>query len=105
MAVLNITEKEFDDVIKTDKPVLIDFWAPWWPACVQLSPELNAAETELGDKAVITQSNVDDARELAKKFKFMSIPTLILLKDGKEVDRYVGYIEKPQLVEFISKHI
>lgn len=72
---------------------------------MQLSPELEAAEAELGDKAVITQSNVDNARELAVKFKFMSIPTLVVLKDGKEVDRYTGYMPKKDLVNFVSKHI
>jgi len=54
---------------------------------------------------VIAQSNVDNARELAVKFKFMSIPTLIVLKDGKEVDRHTGYMPKKDLVDFVSKHI
>lgn len=105
MAVLDITNANFDETVKTAKPVLIDFGAPWWPGCVQLSPELQAAEAELGDKAVIAQSNVDNARELAVKFKFMSIPTLIVLKDGKEVDRHTGYMPKKDLVDFVSKHI
>ena len=100
-----ITDKEFFELSKTDSVKVFDFWAPWWPGCVQLSPELQAAEAELGDKAVIAQSNVDNARELAVKFKFMSIPTLIVLKDGKEVDRHTGYMPKKDLVDFVSKHI
>ncbi|UTC63542.1 hypothetical protein E4O00_11915 [Treponema sp. OMZ 788] len=66
---------------------------------------MQAAEAELGDKAVIAQSNVDHARELAIKFKCMSIPTLVILKDGKEVDRHIGYMDKKSLVNFVSKHI
>ncbi|MGF7107985.1 thioredoxin 1 [Treponema pedis] len=72
---------------------------------MQLSPELEAAEAEVGDKAVISACNVDNARELAAKFKFMTIPTLILFKNGKEVDRHSGYLEKSELVQFVSKHI
>jgi len=71
---------------------------------VQLGPELEAAEKELGDKAVVTRSNVDNARDLAAKFKFMSIPTLIVMKDGKEVDRHTGFMPKNELVDFVSKH-
>lgn len=105
MAVLEITSANIDETLKTDKPVLIDFWAPWCPSCVQLTPELEAAEAEIGDKAVITKSNVDNARDLAQRYKFMAIPTLILLKDGKEVDRHTGYMDKKSLVNFVSKHI
>lgn len=72
---------------------------------MQLSPELEAAEAELGGKAVITKSNVDIAKDLAVKFKFMSIPTLIVMKDGKEVDRYTGFMPKDELVKFVSKHV
>ena len=104
MAVLDITSKNIDETLKTAKPVLIDFWAPWCPSCVQLGPELEAAEKKLGDTAVVTRSNVDNARDLAAKFKFMSIPTLIVMKDGKEVDRHTGFMSKDELVGFVSKH-
>ena len=104
---LQVTQKNFDDALKTDKPVLIDFWVGWWPGCVQLGPELEAAAAELGDKAVIAKSDIGDgdAKPLAAKLRFMSIPTLILFKNGKEVDRYSGFMEKKELVGFVSKHM
>lgn len=105
MAVLEVTSQNLDEVLRTDKPVLIDFWAEWCPSCVQLGPEITAAEAEIGDKAVIAKSNVDNARELAAKFKFMSIPTMIVLKDGKEVDRHTGYIPKEDVIKFVMKHV
>lgn len=104
MAIVEVTSQNLDETLKTAKPVLIDFWAPWCPSCVQLGPELDAAEAELGDKAVITKSNVDISKDLAVKFKFMSIPTLIVMKDGKEVDRHTGFIPKDELVKFVLKH-
>lgn len=105
MAVMEITVSNFEETLKTSKPVLMDLWAPWCPSCVQLGPELEAAEKELSDKVVIGKANVDNSKELAVKFGVMSIPTMIIFKDGKEVDRHVGYMEAKSVVDFISKHI
>ncbi len=107
MAVLHITSADFDKTIDTDLPVLVDFWAPWCGPCKNLVPELEKAEKELEGKAIIAKVNVDEAENkgLAKKFGVMSIPNMVILKNGKEIDRAVGYMDKSKLVELMSKHI
>lgn len=107
MAILHIGADEFDATLKTDKPVLVDFWAPWCNPCKMLGPELEAAEAEISGKAVVAKVNIEEGnnKELAAKMNVASIPHLIIFKDGKEVDRDVGFKEKAELVAFISKHI
>lgn len=107
MAVLHISSKEFDDTLKSDKPVLVDFWAPWCNPCKMLGPELEAAEAELSGKVVVAKINIEegDNKALASKMNVASIPNMVLFKDGKEIDRAVGYMEKADLVAFLSKHI
>lgn len=107
MAVLHINSDEFEKTLKTDLPVLVDFWAPWCNPCKMLGPELEAAETELSGKAIIAKVNIEegDNKTLAGKMKVASIPNMVLFKNGKEVDRAIGYMDKKDLVSFISKHI
>lgn len=107
MAVLHIDSNEFENTLKTDLPVLVDFWAPWCNPCKMLGPELEAAEAELAGKAIIAKVNIEEGsnKELASKMSVASIPNMILFKDGKEVDRKIGYMDKDELVEFISKYI
>ncbi len=107
MAVLHITNADFEKTLETDLPVLVDFWAPWCGPCKNLGPELEKAEAELAGKAIIAKVNVDEAenKPLAKKFGVMSIPNMVILKGGKEVDRAVGYMDKKKLVALLEKHI
>ncbi|PIE97273.1 MAG: thioredoxin [Treponema sp.] len=107
MAVLHLTPADFDKTLETDLPILVDFWAPWCGPCKNLGPELEKAEAELAGKAIIAKVDVneDENKPLAQKFKVMSIPNMVIFKNGKEVDRAVGYMDKAKLVELINKHI
>ena len=107
MSVLNIVDgKDFSErILKTDKPVLVDFWAPWCGPCKMVAPELEAVASEYEDKAVVVKVNVDEQQELANQYNVMGIPTLLLFKNGKEVDRLVGYRPRKDLMNAIDKLI
>jgi len=97
-------ENDFNEnVLKSDKPVLVDFWAPWCGPCKMVAPELEAVDAEYNDKAVIVKVNVDEQQQLASKYNVMSIPTLLLLKDGQEVNRIVGYRPRKDIMDAINK--
>lgn len=107
MSVLTIANADdFNEkVLKADKPVLIDFWAPWCGPCKMVAPELEAVATEYDGKAIIAKVNVDEQQELASSYNVMGIPTLLVIKDGKEVERIVGYRPRKDLMEVIDKNI
>ena len=100
MALYEITTKqEFEDkVLKSDGPVLVDFWAPWCGPCKMLGPVFEEAEKEVNGKAVLAKVNVDEQQDLAVRFGVTSIPTLILFKNGKEVKRSLGFIDKAKIL-------
>lgn len=92
---LEITQENFEkEVIKSDKPVLIDFWAPWCMPCKIIAPTVEKLAEELGGKIKVSKSNVDEAPEIATDLSVMNIPTLVLFKDGKEVSRMIGVNSK-----------
>lgn len=92
------------DVMEASKqvPVLVDFWAPWCGPCQMQAPVLEAVAGKIGDKAVIAKVNVDENTEAAGKFGVQSIPTLVLLKDGEEVKRFVGVQNEDDLIAAIN---
>lgn len=99
-----IKQENFDSFIaQSDKPVLVDFWATWCGPCRMLTPVIEQVSQENGDKLAVGKVNVDDCPDLAMKFGVMSIPTLILFKDGQIVDKRVGYQPKNQLDEMIKQ--
>lgn len=102
MEVKNINEQEFEnEVLKSDIPVLVDFWAPWCGPCKMLGPIVEqVAQKTQGVKVV--KLNVDDAISIAQKYGVVSIPTLIVFNDGKEVKRSVGLISEQQVSELIK---
>lgn len=92
MAAQHINTDQFDQVvIKSDKPVLVDFYAEWCGPCKMAAPVLDSLADEYKEKATIVKVDVDANNELAGKFGVMSIPTVILFKDGKEVNRQIGF--------------
>ena len=97
-----ITNDNFEEeVVKSDKPVLLDFWAPWCGPCQMLSPIVDKIAAE-HEEIKVGKVNVDDNEELAMKFKTMSIPTLLVFKDGNEVNRSVGVISKSEILDLVK---
>ena len=102
---LEFTESNFDELIKTDKPVLVDFWAEWCGPCRLIGPHVEALATEYEGKAVIGKVNVDQHSALAAKYGVRNIPTLIVLKNGEVVDKVVGAVPKETLAEKLDANM
>lgn len=88
--VVQVTAQAFPALKAQDKPVLIDFWAPWCPPCRKQGPIVEQVSTQVGDRAIIGKVNVDEEKTLAAQFGIRAIPTLVILRDGKEVQRLEG---------------
>ena len=102
MAELKITRENFErEVLQSDKPVLIDFWASWCGPCRMLSPTISEIAEEHKDKVKVGKVNVDEEEELAAMFHVSSIPMLVVMKNGKVVNSAVGVRPKDQIVNMI----
>ena len=103
---ININEASFEKaVINSPIPVLVDFWAPWCGPCRIIGPIVEELAPSYQGRAVITKMNVDDNPEVAQKYGVTSIPTLMMFKDGKLVDRAVGAMPKGELQKFIERNL
>ena len=101
MSVMHITKENFDAVANGDKPVLLDVWATWCGPCRMIAPIVEEIAAERDD-VIVGKVNVDEEMELAVKFGIVSIPTLILLKNGMEVDKIVGYRSKADIEDMLA---
>jgi len=93
------------DVLQSDKPVLLDFWAEWCGPCKMIAPLLNEAATEYADKLSIVKINIDENPNTPQKFGIRSIPTLMIFKDGAPQAQKLGAMSKSQLTEFLDTNL
>ena len=102
MAIIDLTKENFQaEITKSDKPVMVDFWAVWCGPCQMMAPILHELETEMPD-VQIGKVNVDEQMDLARQFRVVSIPTLIIFKNGQEVQRMVGVTSKEELMDALK---
>ena len=102
---LTLNNDNFEElVLKADKPVLVDFWATWCMPCRMLAPVVEELAEELEGKGIVGQVDVDEAPQLAMKYRVASIPTLIMFENGKADRRAVGVQDKDDLKEFALQH-
>lgn len=100
-----VTDSSFDqDVLKSGKPVLVDFWATWCGPCRAIAPKLEEIAGEMPDQVVIAKVDVDTNQATAAKYGIRSIPTMILFKNGQAVDQLMGNVPKEQIIGLIQKH-
>ncbi len=106
MTIINTTDENFEkDVLKNEKAVLTDFWAPWCSPCLQLSPILESIAEEMKDQIVIAKHNIDDFPNMPSRYGVRGIPTLLLFKNGELVGTQVGVSTRENLINFIKKNI
>ncbi len=104
MAATVLTSDTFEnEVMNADKPVLVDFYADWCGPCKAMAPVLDEIAEEQADTVKVCKINVDDAPDIARKFRVMSIPNMILFKDGQTVDRFVGLTDKATIIEALGQ--
>ena len=106
MEAIVITKENFEEqVLRAEKPVLVDFWAPWCTYCRRIAPAVDQVAGQYGEQMVVGKVNVDEQPELAIRFGVMSIPTVIFLKDGKEIDRKVGVMPEASYTAVLDANL
>jgi len=102
--VIELTDENFDETVNnTDKPVLVDFWAPWCGPCRMMAPIIEEIAENYKDQVVVCKLNTDDSRDSAMEFGISGIPTLILFKDGQIEKKWVGVTSKKNISEAIDE--
>ena len=101
---ITLTNSNFnEEVLKSDIPVLVDFWATWCGPCMMMSPIVEEIAKEFDGKIKVGKINVDEEDELASEYEIYSIPTLMLFKNGEKVGQLIGYTQKDDLINFINE--
>jgi thioredoxin 1 len=99
---VTISSENFENLKNGDMPLVVDFWATWCGPCRILSPTVDEIADEYADRITVAKCNVDDAEEIAMKYRIMSIPTLLFFKNGEVVDKRVGVVSKDEIVSIIN---
>jgi thioredoxin 1 len=103
-ALVHVGDENFDEeILKAGRPALVDFWAPWCGPCKAIGPAVEALAGQYRDQLKVAKVNIDDNKKTAETYGVMSIPTLILFKEGKVLDTLVGLVPKERLEAFIKK--
>lgn len=98
MSVINITDSQFEDeVVKSEKLVMVDFWAEWCGPCKALGPKLEEIAAENSEQVKVVKINIDENKETAQKFGIRSIPTMIIFKEGKDIETMMGNLPKEDI--------
>lgn len=100
-----VTNSNFSEILSSDQPVLVDFWATWCGPCRMLSPTVDEIAHEYEGRAVVAKCNVDDSDEIAMQYRIRNIPTLIFFKGGQQVDKLVGLVSKKEITDILDKLI
>lgn len=104
MSEIKLTNINFEaEVLNSDKPVLVDFWAEWCGPCQMLAPTVAEIAEEYADSVKVGKVNVDEEPEIAAAYSIMSIPTVLLFRDGKIADTSIGFVPKQSLVNMLDK--
>lgn len=103
MEAIVITKENFEEqVLRAEKPVLVDFWAPWCTYCRRIAPAVDQVAGQYGEQMVVGKVNVDEQPELAQAFGIASIPTLLVIRDGRTVNRAVGVRSKEEILQMLN---
>ncbi len=102
MSIIHLTQENYDETMQAGLPVLIDFWAVWCMPCTMFSPIIEEAAQKLEGRAIVAKVNIDEQPALAQRFGVMSIPTAVVAKDGKEVNRSVGLVPLENVLALIE---
>lgn len=104
--VLDVTDASWEqEVLNADLPVMVDFWAPWCGPCKMLSPVVDELARDLDGRLKVVKCNTDEARPVAGRYQIISIPQLLLFKNGKVVEQVMGFQPKQRILERIEKHL
>jgi thioredoxin 1 len=103
MAMMHVTQENFkSDVLESEKPVLVDFWATWCGPCRMIAPIVEQLSNEYDGRAKVAKLDVDECPDLARQYGVMSIPTLVVIKGGEVASKVVGAMPKPRIAEMLE---